>query len=106
MDCRLTHPCQHWPELLEESPTGLTPLPQQSMLSTEEYKECFGWAFCAPDKKDETRPGNASDAKSRKSTHPAEGSLERDLSLSGWRIIWLNNITPNIVRSEGLYGRQ
>lgn len=52
------------------------------MLDTKKYREYFGWAICAPEKNDETRPDNSLDAKSRKGIHPGEGSLERDLFFS------------------------
>ena len=51
-------------------------------------------------KKDETTPGDASDAKSTRAW-----ILERDLPLSGWRNIWFENIVPYIVKSEDSYGR-
>lgn len=59
------------------------------------------WRWTRKDtaKKDETAPGDSSDATSTRAL-----ILERDLSLSGWRNIWLKNTVPNVVKSEDSYG--
>ena len=83
---------QHWSVLPQESPAD-------PKASASEFNAGAGVRINAA-KKDETTPGDASDAKSTRAW-----ILERDLPLSGWRNIWFENIVPYIVKSEDSYGR-